>query len=175
MKDYYAFLFVLSTTLLIILALALVDPVETASGKLHADYGTMIQSSNSQFSSASVKYLGYAFGLCIIGIFTLCLLLGAKKANDKGFKNRDILIGMGLYLTIFTAMVMSSWEYDSVEAPIVGGLPVPTAWMLYGIWFVPVVLIILYVWGFERFVISPEEEAAFQKIVENRAARNGAD
>ena len=175
MKDYYAFLFVLSSTLLIILALVFVDPVVEASGKQHPEYGTMLQSVNSQFSSDTVKYLGYGFGLCIIGIFTLCLILGAKKANQKGFKTREIFIGMGLYLATFTALVLSSWKYDMLEAPIIGGLPLPTAWMLYGIWFVPIVLIILYVWGFERFVISPEEEAAFQKIVENRAARNGTD
>lgn len=175
MKDYYAFLFVSSTTLLIILALVFVEPVEQASGKQHSEYGTMVQSVNSQFSSTAVKYLGFGFGLCIIGIFSLCLILGGKKANGKGFRKRDIFLGMALYLLTYIGLVLSSWEYDMIEAPIIGGLPVSTAWMLYGIWFVPVVLIMLYVWGFERFVISPEEEAAFQKIVENRAAKNSAD
>ena len=172
MKDYYPYLFSLSLVLLVILALALVPGVPEATGQVHPEFKTMLKSSNSQASSPAVRYLGFAFGLGIIGIFVASLFWGSKRAKDGGFKKSDLLIGLGIYLFTYCGLVFSSWQYDHVEAPLFGGLPIPTAWMLYGIWFVPVVFIYLYVRGFEKHVISPEEEEAFQEIMRNRAQRN---
>ncbi|MDW3648991.1 MAG: hypothetical protein R8P61_18115 [Bacteroidia bacterium] len=172
MKDYYPYLISLSLVLLVILALALTPGVPEATGKVHPEFKTMLHSSNSQASSAAIRYLGFAFGLGIIGIFGASLFWGSKRAKDGGFKRSDLLIGMGIYFITYCGLVFSSWQYDHVEAPIWGGLPIPTAWMLYGIWFVPVVFIYLYVRGFEKHVISPEEEEAFQKIIRDRTQRN---
>jgi len=171
MKDYYPFLFVLSATLLIIAGLAIADPVPDTSATVHPTYKTMLKSGNSQASSPAVKYLGYAFGLAILGIFGVSLYWGSRRAKDNGFKLRDLIIGMGLYILTYTGLVLSSWKYDQLEAPLWGDLPIPTAWMLYGIWFVPVIFIVLYVYGFKDHVLSEEEEAKFHEILAERAAR----
>lgn len=171
MKDYYPFLFVLSATLLIIAGLAIVDPVPEVAAKVHPTYKSMLQSSNSQASSPAVKYLGFAFGLAIIGIFGASFYWGSRRAKDSGFRHRDLMIGMILYLITYSGLVFSSWKYDQMEAPLWGDLPIPTAWMLYGIWFMPVFFIVLYVYGFKDHVLSPEDEASFHKILAERAAR----
>jgi len=174
MKDYYVFLLVLAFPLLIIAGLAIVEPVPQASGVVHPEFKTMLHSANSQASSSQVKYLGFAFGISIIAVFGLCLYWGSKRTQQAGFRKRDLWVGMILYLLTFSALVFSSWKYDHIEAPLWGELPIPTAWMLYGIWFVPVVFIILYVSGFRKHVLSEEDEAAFQKIIEERIARQEA-
>lgn len=170
MKDYYLYLAALTMTLLIIAGLALINPVPESTPVVHPEFKTMLHSANSQASSPAIKYLGYAFGLSILAIFGMSLYWGSKRAKDSGFRIRNIMIGMGLYALTYTGMVLSSWEYDQVEAPIWGGLPIPTAWMLYGIWFVPVFLIVLYVKGFNKHVLSAEDEARFHRIVEKRNA-----
>jgi hypothetical protein len=170
MKDSYLFLVLLSLPLLIIAGLALADPLPQATGIVHSAYPSMQHSANSQAADPLAKYLGYALGLAILGIFGMSLYWGSRRAKDRGFTLRDLLLGMLLYVLTYSALVFSSWKYDQTEAPLWGDLPVPTAWMLYGIWFVPLVFIVLYVYGFRKHVLSKEDEEAFHEMIKNQAA-----
>jgi hypothetical protein len=71
------------------------------------------------------------------------------------------------------------WGYQaflkSGETLVVFGFPVPSAWAIYGVWGSGVLLTVLYVIGFRRFVFSSEDEEAFDDFVARIERERGSD
>lgn len=167
-------LLLLIAVLAIIVALGFIPPVERATGILHPEYKTMLKSGNSVVQSTTVKWMAYLFGLAIFGIFALCALIGAhkKEAAKRKKINRILILGFTLCTIIFSLMVFSYWNYDpSANARYFWGVPVPTAWMLYPLWFSPVIITLIFILRFDDFVINDEELVEFNRIVRARRER----
>jgi hypothetical protein len=92
-----------------------------------------------------------------------------------------LLLGGILYLGIFLAMAFS--YRDTIDGPLVHppelflGLPVATAWMIYGLGGFPLFFALLYMIHFDRWVLTPEDHQAFRDAVEESrtAASDGED
>jgi len=149
--------------LLVVLIAAWVGPeVKYATGIRHPDYPSILIGVHHIDQLPFTRWLGFAFGIGVILIFSLVLLIGNRKAGQITSIKRILLVAMGLYFIIYTIMVVCNWSYMNEEAtsPFLS-LPPPTAWMIFGMWFCPMIITYMYITRFEEYIISEEEERAF--------------
>ena len=166
MKLFTNLLVVLLSLLLIIILAAWIDPIEATTGIPHPEYNGMFVAPDTIDQHSHTKWLGYLFGLGILALFTLMLLIGNRKRGKVTTIGRWIVGGMILYVIAYTFMVLSNWNYLSEEVDsFIGSMPAPTAWMIYVVWFIPLVITISYILKFEEAIISEEEIEAFHEFL----------
>jgi hypothetical protein len=67
---------------------------------------------------------------------------------------------------------MAYWRYaDAMETQYFGGLPRPTAWAIYGIWSVPIIMTAVYVFRFDEWILDNQDMAVFSTLVEERESK----
>lgn len=117
--------------------------------------------------------IGWLYGALIITFFVCAMALGASKAGrlSPGIRN-TFVAGYVIYLFIYTMMFRSYHAY--MEAG--GGdqflaLPIPTAWMIYGLWAAPMFFIAVYVLIFDRWTYTDADRAKFAELMEERRRR----
>ena len=172
MKIFHWFFIVLLAFTAIIVLAWFSTPPPGVSGTLHPEYQSMLKSGPSVASSPISKWLAYAFGLVILAVFGFCIAIGARR-NDKIGPIRNLLIGGFIgYIIIYTLAIFSYWDYVQAGTSIyVLAFPLPTAWVLYGIMLFPLFFMILYIWKFHDWVLTPEDLEKFKRIVEERQQR----
>ncbi len=173
-KWFFAFL---AMFLILIAAIWLTPAVPGATGSLHPTFKTMLKSGDYAGGGVAIKWLSYLFGLGIIGIFGFCIFTGLKKKDGAIPRNMRLILFFGFtaYVIIYSLMVFSYWEFQQNDNPaFTGGFPVPTAWMLYGMWFVPAVITVTYIVKFDDWILTKEEEDRFHEIVAARRKREAA-
>ncbi|RMG30843.1 MAG: hypothetical protein D6730_01980 [Bacteroidetes bacterium] len=149
---------------------------EGATGSSHPVYSSMFKSGPSVALQAHSKYMAYFFGLGITCIFGLALFLGAWKNGqrlDPGL-GRWLLAGMLLYMLAFTLTVGLYWQDLARETtPYVLGFPLPTAFMLFGIGSVPIIFTLIYILGFDKWILTPEEQKRFEELIRAKRENEG--
>jgi len=78
---------------------------------------------------------------------SLCVFLGARKKQPALRKSIYQILGFGsfLYMVVYTLMVRSWWDYVATNSmDYFMGLPKPTAWMMFGLMFLPLFMSFLY-------------------------------
>ena len=141
---------------------------EAATGRLHPEYRTMLQSGESVADRPATKWMAWLFGWGVIGVFGFVLFIGAYKKNREKRRQiyRALLFGLILYLAVYTSMVVAWWSYHADGSAVwIWGFPTPTAWMLYGLWFAPLFITFIYIFKFNDWILSAEELEVFHKIV----------
>ena len=117
--------------------------------------------------------LGWVFAMLMSGLCSALLWLGFVTKHRRPGRRRALLFSLPWLPIVFTGL-FSSYDRFMVD-PASGwwwGLPGATAWMLYGLWLAPLVFVVVYVAGFERWVYGPEEAKRFEALV--RGARQRA-
>ena len=151
-----------------------VDQVPSSQGLDHPDYQDM-SIGGASVRNDKIVWLGTALGILQITLFVsmLCLAIHLDKKQRVW-----MAAGGGLMLTMFLAMVFS---YRALLAagtlsnpPIFLGLPVPTAFMIYGLGLTPLVFVIFYVVQFNSCVLRPERYEKFNQVLAERQ-RAGED
>lgn len=166
-----AILILIAMAVCIAIAFALGAP-EGAGGVGHPTIGDMSIGGPGEARHSRVFGVAWAFGACMILLFSTCLALGASKRDKVGGIKIFLFIGAALHLSAFSA-VMFAYRPYMVEgtARFVGSFPLPSAIMLYVLWGTPVYFVLLYVIGFKRFIFSEEDEVKFAALVKARRAR----
>lgn len=143
---------------------------------LHPDHASMLQSKGTVASSSRVIILGYIMGLFIIGTMFTLIFLGAKKAGKRTPLHRYLGVGSIVYLLIYSFLTYAYWDYIHLgNQAFFGGFPLPSAWMIYGMWLSPLFLAAIYVWGFDKWVFTANDLSDFKNLVsqqENDATPN---
>lgn len=60
---------------------------------------------------------------------------------------------------------------ETCEVTYAFGFPLASAWTVYAVWGVGLLLSLLYVFGFDRFIYSAADKAAFEALLADEAAR----
>lgn len=160
--------------LILIAALWIVPAPAAPTGQLHPEYSSMLKSGSSVAADSTVKWLAYLFGVGVIGIFGFCIVIGSRKKDQKIQQNlrRVIAFGIALYLIVYTLMLISYWQYyETGSQAFIAGFPIPTSWMIYGMWTAPAAITIFFVLKFDDWILKPEEIEAFHQIVAERRKR----
>ncbi|MEL6122337.1 MAG: hypothetical protein AAFQ02_01625 [Bacteroidota bacterium] len=169
MKAIHGVLLCLIALLCIIVGLAIVPPVQYATGFPHPEIKGILISKANIDQQETTKWLGYFFGLAIIGLMGFLISHGSRKQEKPTKLGRYIWIGIMAYVSVYSAMVFSHWSYVSEDGgAFFGGMPIPTAWMIFGVWFVPLIIMFGFIKEFESSVISDKEVADFKSFLQDQ-------
>ncbi|MCG8461868.1 MAG: hypothetical protein MI919_36760 [Holophagales bacterium] len=149
----------------ILVAAMLHGDAERAPIRPHPEHPSMLQTTGSP-GPANVAF-GYAAGLSILLLMGLSILLGVRKSGRQGRLGLGMALGTAVLALVFTALVLtysSSREIAAGEVAFFGGFPVATAWMIYGMWWMPVVMTFALSYVFDRYWLTPVEVEEVRRL-----------
>ncbi len=166
----------------VVLVLWTVDEPPDGRGVDHPAYETMRQGGSTDRHDAVLPW-GFLYGFLSIVLFVVAMALGLRRRGRlPAGSGRALWSGLALFALVFTLLVLSYRGYvePGADRELFGSFPRPSAWMLYGIWPVPLVFAFLYMRNFDRWVISEDEVAEFEQLAaeskrERALRRRGAD
>ena len=166
------FLVCLICFLILILSLWYFPIPENAAGYAHPTYKTMLHSGENVLASTTTQALSFLFGLGVIMMFYFFILFGSDRKKSTGKLRTWINIGFVVYLIVYTLTFFSYLNYEQTShANFFMGWPTPTAWMIYGMWSAPLILVFIYVIKFKDWILDDDDEAEFQNIIARRKER----
>ena len=157
--------------LLIMLGMALFMPTPVGIDPTpHPSFDSMLSSGSAAPGGPVIIAAGWATGLLIIVMIGIFLLIGVAPTAKR--LRRWILGGTVVYAGVFCALMLSYLEFlEGGPLEIVGGLPAPTAWMMYGVWLFPWVYIVALVVTFDDSYFPPESEARLRELLKTKEQR----
>ena len=116
---------------------------------------------------------GYLMALGILATTGASVVLGVRRRGRSGRLGRWLAVGFAGLAVIYTVLVLSYARYaEGAGEELFLSLPPPTAWMLYGAWVFPLLMIIAGMVHFDAY-LSEDDEKRFDELVRSR--RQGAD
>lgn len=170
-KLLFGFLAFLLVFLLLLMALITVsEPAPGNAGQVHSQFQSLLVSGGEAASQQAVPQYAFLFGLCFILFMMGCLAVGGRINNRFSKFHAWILAFLVTYLGIYGMLCHSYYTYiqHPENAQMVLGFPAPTAWMLYGIWFLPFLFSLVYLFQFDKFVLRPGDLERFKSLVNKK-------
>ena len=157
--------------LLILLLIGVLSPApQELVPTPHPNFEPMLSSGSAAPGGPLVILAGFATGILIIVMIGICLLIGVRQTARS--LRRWIVAGTLVYMLVFGALMLSYLEFlEGGPLVIFGGLPAPSAWMLYGVWLFPWVFIIAFVVTFDDVYFPPESDARFRDLLRAKERR----
>jgi hypothetical protein len=156
--------------------LATQEPAVNQAGVAHPDHPAMALGADGAARHREVLGAGFAFAALTVALFVGLLFFGLRRPGEPVPGKALILTGGTLFLGAFVALFVTYSRYleDADPEALVLGFPPPTAWMLYGVWGVPLLFIAFYVTRYKEWVFGAGDEVAYQDLLERvRRARTG--
>ncbi len=172
--NYFRILFAVLLSILAVIIVAAISPeTPQATGIPHPEFKGMFVAPNNIDQAPHTRWLGYLYGITIILLFGTFLIIGNRKKGKVTSIGKWIGVAIVIYLIVFTLMVVSHWSYsDNDGGPFALMMPAPTAWMIYGVWFVPLIITIAYIFKFEEAIISDLEIEDFHKFIKENETKD---
>ena len=90
-----------------------------------------------------------------------------KSPQAQGQSSVWLLGGFVAYALVFTAVIYSYQRYDPGNVQnFFGGFPLPTAWLVYGVWLFPWFFIAVLVIMFDRSFLTQSDLDRFHALVQ---------
>jgi hypothetical protein len=161
----------------VMVATLILDKPDNAAGVVHPTYAPMRHGGAGVERHGGAPFVvGTIYGVLIIGMLVGLMALGARKAGRLSPRTiAAFSIGFLLHVGVFLTMMISYRAYMQGGArPQFLALPLPTAWMIYGLWAAPVFFIVLYATAFDRWTYTDADRARFAELLAARADRESA-
>ena len=109
-------------------------------------------------------WLGLTFGLLVIATLVGCLMLAANGTRNSSSLCKVTALGGLLFAGSFVAMMVSYRSFTNTpEQRLWGPFPAPTSWMVFGVWFTPLVFLAIYSIGYRKWFASEESDDAVRE------------
>jgi hypothetical protein len=129
----------------------------------HPEHPSLLQATDGARRVAPVFALGALFGFLQIAFFGVCFALGMRRRGSLGPVARPLALALLGYAAVFAALLVSYRRFLMDETPaLVLGFPAPTAWMLFGLWPVPLLFVWIYLRHFDGWVV---DEAEIERVL----------
>lgn len=155
--------FLVATVLLI--SVVMVEEPANSRGEVHSEIQSMRQGGDAASRNTDIFSQVWGLGLSMIVMYALFMSLGVSP------QRRDRCLA--LYLGCATLFVGATWSalmvtyrdsWTGVMPPTFLGFPIPSAWMLYGMWASPLLFIAIYWFGFRRWIFTVEDENRYEAL-----------
>ncbi len=140
---------------------------------LHAQFpDSMLQGTPGVERQTGVRWWGLAFGVLEIAFFVGCLMISLRPV--RGRMRIFVFLGV-LHVAAFVMMFVADYYYSIGELrTLVLGFPLPTALMLYGVGGVPLAFILLYMFWFDRLILTADDMAKLERIIQEKRQQSEA-
>lgn len=142
------------------------EPPAGAAGGPHPDFATM-QVGGDPSRHETTLLPAFLFVVLQILIFAGLLFMAVGRRLSRRGGALWLSIGTAALLGAFVGLFSSyrGFLQTGSEAALALSFPVPSAWMLYGVWIAPLVFIALYVVRFDDWILLPEDRKRFEELV----------
>ncbi len=139
-------------------------------GFVHPVFKTMERGGDGlERHAAPVIWCAWFLGVFEVSFFVGLIALGLRHKERVRERKWPLLIGAILYAAVFTLILLAYHRYaNSTSRPLFLSFPSPSAWMVYGLWPVPLYFQMLYVLFFDRWILREEDLQRFRQIVAAR-------
>ena len=140
----------------------------------HPRYQTMLAGGDGADRHRQILWIGWAFGISQVALFVGLMAFGGQKNRRLGPLRIPLAIGGVVYVIAFTGMVYTYQSYmlDDSHTMFLA-LPIPTAWMLYGVWPVPLIFVVLFMFTFDKWTFRDDDMVRFKEILAEKNAATG--
>lgn len=176
--DLLVFVLTLAMGALLVAAFLLPE-ADTVTGQAHPTFQGMRQGGDGAGRHLALMPLAWLFGSLQIALFAALIAFGARQRDHLRGLTRPLLIVTGLYLVVWSLLLLAYRSF--LHEPATGWLwfPAPTAIMLYVLWPLPVLYVVLYARGFKRWVMTESDIREFRRLLEqvrgDRSRRENRD
>lgn len=173
-RGYALFLFVVLLLLCGLLGWLFVsDPPPGAAGTQHPEFATMQVGGDPARHEATLT-MAFVFVVLQILIFGGLLFLAVGRRLSRRGGALWLTVGTAVLLVAFVFLFSSyrGFMQTGSESALAFSFPVPSAWMLYGVWPAPLFFIVLYVLRFDDWILLPADRRRFEELV---AAKKAAE
>ena len=171
MKAIHLFFVILLVLAALAVTISLIEAPPGATGTAHATIAGMRQVDDARGRAEPVFVLGTIFGIMIFAAVLSTIYIGVPEA----YRSRTFKLGFSLCGSLLmVSWIGLVWSYhcyldDPMAVSFFLGFPAPTAWLIYAIWGVPVSFIVLYVYGYDRWIFPPQAEEKFNQLMAQRS------
>lgn len=150
------------------------EPPVDATGKPHESIAGLSVGGDGAEKLATIGKAPFYFQIAVILLAGTLLYMGV--APHKRDATLRLFFAAGTAFALFVwVMLFTGYEHYILtgETRVVFGFPMPTNWMLWGIWGSFAAFDFFYVIFFRRYFFTPDEEAEFDALVEEIKAEGG--
>lgn len=154
---------------LALLLVALAPRADNSTGIGHPRFSTMLSGGDGAERHGPLLWPGWLLGTTLFALLAGLMAFGARRAGR--------LHGLGWPLVLATVAVIGAWSWvvlayartlSTGETSWWLGLPLPTAVMIFVLYPVSAIFSLLYVVGFERWVLPGDELERFRRLVADK-------
>lgn len=153
----------------ILIAISLAEPVVNAGGVPHPDIPGMQTGGDGAARLANIGTLAFLFQSLLLLLIVCFSALSVAERH----RSSELLAYFGGTLLfsgfVWWQMFFGHQAYlESASTDYFMGFPVATAWQVYGTWLSAIPLIVIYSLGFRKFIFTEEDEAKYNRLLEQR-------
>ncbi len=163
-------------TALVVGAILLAPGAEIAEHVPHPRVGAMFAGGDGAARHDSTLALGWVFGTLQLLFFAALMALGVrKKGSLRGFLP-TLGFCTGVQLVLWTSIVLTYRSYAAgSESVLILGMHASTALVMLGFWPLSAIYTVAFVAGFDRWVLTPEDEAEYERLLAARGRSGSRD
>ena len=162
--------------LLVIVAVALLlstPELGDVGGKPHERFSTMASGGSGSARHSNVLWLGGLFGAAALVYCVALMAFGARKDSSLRGLGKPLAASLGVSLAFWVWLLVSyARTMDGGAVSFFLTLPGPSAIMLYGLFPVTILFNLLYVIGYNRWILSADDYQEYKRLVERIQSRS---
>ncbi len=153
-------------------AILLTPEVGDVGGKPHEQFATMASGGSGVERHENVLWLGGLFGAFTLLFLVALMGFGARKDDSSRGLLGPLSVSLALSLGAWVCLLVSYTQYARGDSETFFlALPAPSAIMLYALFPLTIFFNLLYVVGFERWILTHEDYEDYERLLAKRRGR----
>ncbi len=153
-------------------AILLTPEVGDVGGTPHEQFATMASGGSGVERHQNVFWLGGLFGAFTLLFLVALMGFGARKGQSLRGLQAPLLASLALSLGAWVCLLVSYAQYVRRDSETFFlALPAPSAIMLYALFPLTILFNLLYVVGFDRWVLTPKDYEDYERLLAKRRDR----
>jgi hypothetical protein len=155
-------------------AILFADQIPGAGGSPHPTIPGMLIGGDGAARLEAIGMYGFLFqALLLLLICCLCALGVSARYRSRTFY-AYITACYGFMFFVWWQMYFGHQEFMATgETNYFLGFPIATAWQMYGTWLCAIPLVLIYIFGFDKYIYTEQDEAAFEALIAEKEASSG--